>query len=112
MFFILATQPEVARQLGENADDDRFINRFVEEVLRIDPPVRGITRMTTREVDVGGVLLPEGAHLLLLYASANDDESEFPEPRKFDVERPNLGRHFAFGGASIAARRRPWRGWN
>lgn len=98
MFFILATQPEVARQLGENADDDRFINRFVEEVLRIDPPVRGITRMTTREVDVGGVLLPEGAHLLLLYASANDDESEFPEPRKFDVERPNLGRHFAFGG--------------
>jgi cytochrome P450 len=98
MFFILATQPDVAGQLSENADDDRFINRFVEEVLRIDPPVRGITRMTTKEIEVGGALLPEGAHLLLLYASANDDECEFPNPREFDVERPNLGRHFAFGG--------------
>lgn len=98
MFFILATQPEVARQLAENVDDDRFVTRFVEEVLRIDPPVRGITRMTTQEVEVGGVLLPAGAHLLLLYASANDDESEFPAPREFNVERTNLGRHFAFGG--------------
>ncbi len=74
MFFILATQPDVAGQLSENVDDDRFVTRFVEEVLRIDPPVRGITRMTTQEVEVGGVLLPAGAHLLLLYASANDDE--------------------------------------
>ena len=98
MFFILATQPEVARQLSENVDDDRFVTRFVEEVLRIDPPVRGITRMTTEEVEVGGVKLPAGAHLLLLYASANDDANEFPAPRQFNVERPNLGRHFAFGG--------------
>lgn len=98
MFFILATQPELTQKLYDNIDDDRMLSRFVEEVLRIDPPVRGLTRMTTKEVEVGGVTLPQGAHLLLLYASANDDETQFPSPREFDIDRPNVARHMAFGG--------------
>jgi cytochrome P450 len=53
--------------------------------------------MATREVQLGGVTLPAGAHMLLLYASANDDESEFPCPRDFDANRGNLGRHLSFG---------------
>jgi cytochrome P450 len=36
--------------------------------------------------------------MLLVYDSGNDDETVFPEPRKFDMDRPNLGRHVAFGG--------------
>lgn len=71
-------------------------NRFVEELLRIEPPVRGLSRMTTREVELGGVKLPAHAHLLLLFGSANDDETEFACPRAFDLDRPNLGRHVAF----------------
>lgn len=98
MFFILATRPDVAEMLYKNIDDDRLVTRFVEEVLRYDAPVRGLTRMVTKEVEVGGVKLPEGAHLLLLYASANDDETVFPCPREFDVTRENVGRHFSFGG--------------
>jgi cytochrome P450 len=98
LFFILATKPDIAQLLRDSVDDDRLLTRFVEELLRIDPPVRGITRMTTKEVEVGGVTLPKGAHLLLLYASANDDETEFPCPRQFDMERGNLGRHVSFGG--------------
>lgn len=54
--------------------------------------------MTTRAVELGGVTLPEGAHLLLLYASANDDENEFECPREFNMERTNFGRHMSFGG--------------
>jgi cytochrome P450 len=56
--------------------------------------------MTTREVELGGRLLPKGAHLLVLYPSANMDESVFPEPRKFDITRPNLGRHVTFGSGT------------
>lgn len=97
MFFVLATRPDLADLLSKSADDDRLLQRFVEELLRIDPPVRGITRMTTEEVEVGGVKLPRGAHLLLLYASANDDETVFPCPQEFDMDRPNLGRHVSFG---------------
>lgn len=98
MFYILATQPKVVETLKNTADDDRLLSRFVEELLRIEPPVRGLSRMTTKDVEVGGKLLPKGSHLLLMYASANDQEDVFPCPRDFDMERSNLGRHVAFGG--------------
>ena len=98
LMFILATQPEVAQVLRDSVDDDRLLNRFVEELLRIEPPVRGLSRMTTREVELGGKLLPKGAHMLLMYASGNDDESQFACPRDFDLNRGNLGKHLAFGG--------------
>jgi cytochrome P450 len=97
LMLILATQPEMVRQLSEAVEDERLLNRFVEELLRIEPPVRGLSRMTTKEVELGGKILPAGAHLLLLYASANDDEAEFACPRNFDITRGNLGRHLSFG---------------
>lgn len=98
LFFLLATRPDVAALLQEAVEDDRKLNRFVEELLRNEPPVRALSRMTTREVRIGETTVPEGAHLLLVYGSGNDDETVFPEPRRFDPERPNLGRHVAFGG--------------
>jgi cytochrome P450 len=95
--------------LRDSIDDDRFLARFVEELLRIEPPVRGLAKMTTREVELGGRLLPNRAHLLVLYASGNDDETVFDCPRRFDLSRSNLGKHVAFGvgvhrciGASLA----------
>lgn len=87
----------MAKQLQETVDDDRLLTRFVEERLRIEPPVRGLSRMTSREVQLGGKVLPKGAHILLLFASGNDDENEFPCLRNFDVNRGNLGRHLSFG---------------
>ena len=98
LFYILGTQPKVAEILMNAADDDRLMSRFTEELLRIEPPVRGLSRMTTKEVELGGKTLPAHAHLLLMYASANDQEEVFGCPRDFDMERSNLGRHVSFGG--------------
>lgn len=98
LVYVLATQPEVMKKLEESVDDDRLMSRFVEELLRIEPPVRGLSRMTTKEVELGGKVLPKGAHMLLMYASANDDEGEFKCPRDFDMTRGNLGKHVSFGG--------------
>jgi cytochrome P450 len=98
LFYILATQPKVAEILKNAADDDRLMSRFTEELLRIEPPVRGLSRMTTKQVELGGKLLPKGAHMLLMYASANDQEEVFACPRDFDMERSKLGRHVSFGG--------------
>lgn len=96
LLLILATEPAIAQQLAAAVDDERLLTRFVEELLRLEPPVRGLARMTTREVELGGTLLPAGAHLLLLFASANDDETVFPNPREFDLNRGNIGRQMAF----------------
>jgi cytochrome P450 len=96
LLVLLATRHDVAEDLYAHRDDDRWLNRFVEELLRWEPPSRGLTRMTTREVDLGGTILPDGAHLLLLWASGNDTETVFPDPRRFDMMRENVLRHLSF----------------
>ena len=65
--------------------------------------------MTTCETELGGQKLPKGAHMLVLYASGNADETRFECPQQFDTSRGNLGSHVAFGvgihrciGASLA----------
>ncbi len=98
LFYVLTTKPGMADLLLEIVDDDRKLNRFVEEHMRNEPPVRALSRMCTKETVVNGTTIPEGAHMLLVYDSGNDDETVFPEPRTFDIERTNLGRHVAFGG--------------
>lgn len=100
LFFILATREEIGKLLREAVDEGRLLTRFVEELLRFDPPTRGLMRMTTCETVLGGVPLPKGAHLLVLYGSACDDETQFPRPRDFDLSRKNLNRHLAFGAGT------------
>lgn len=98
LFHLIVTHPGMDKVLEESVADDRRLNRFVEELLRLEPPVRALSRMCTRDTVVGGTAIPAGAHMLLVYASGNDDETVFPNPRDFDMDRPNLGRHVAFGG--------------
>jgi cytochrome P450 len=97
LLYVLATEPEIAKTLQDAVDDDRLMNRFVEELLRREPPVRGLAKMTTREVKLGDTLLPAHAHMLILYTSGNEDETVFECPRNFDLNRSNLGKHVAFG---------------
>jgi cytochrome P450 len=97
MMMILATQPDIAKQLYEHADDDRFLTRFVEEILRLEPPVHGLFRTTMREVELGGTRIPAYSQVCIMFASANDDDGTFGCPRTLDVERKNYNRHLTFG---------------
>jgi len=97
LMYILATQPQLAEQLYRNVDDDRVMTRFVEETLRIQPPVHGLFRTAMKEVTLGDTVVPPLAQLCVLFASANDDESTFAAPRELDVQRGNIGKHLTFG---------------
>ena len=58
--------------------------------------MHSLFRNTTRAVEVAGTTIPANAKVLVLYASANRDETQFPEPDRFDITRaPN--NHLAFG---------------
>jgi cytochrome P450 len=98
LLFLIAGSPALAAQLEECVGDSVRLGRFVEELLRIEPPVRGLFRVTTREVELGGKLLPEGAYVCMLFASGNDDEAVFDCPRTFNIDRKNLVKHLSFGG--------------
>ncbi len=77
--------------------DPSQIGRAVEEMLRWVSPIVSMMRTATRDVELRGQRVREGERLLLLYASANRDESVFERADRFDVERePNP--HVAFGG--------------
>ena len=97
LLFILATQEDLAEELYPQIDDDRVMNRFVEEVLRIQPPVHGLFRTAMQDVEIGGTKVPAMSQLCVLFASANDDESKFAHPRDLDLERRNVGNHLSFG---------------
>jgi cytochrome P450 len=97
LLFLLATRPEVGERLRECADDDKRLTRFVEELLRLAPPSRALSRTTTCDVELGGKFMPKGTQLLVVFESGNDDETEFACPRDFDPERKNLAKHVSFG---------------
>jgi cytochrome P450 len=96
----LAPNPDVAQQFYASADDDKRMGKLVEEILRLEPPVRAMSRVTTKAFELGGTPLAEGAHLLLLFASGNDDEAVFEQAREFDMERRNLVKSMSFGSGA------------
>lgn len=79
------------------ADPARAIPKLTEEALRRDAPHRGLFRITTGEVSLGGTALPAGAPMLLLFGSGNRDEAVFARPDDVDLDRPNVRDHLAFG---------------
>jgi len=97
LLFILATEPGLADSLYPHVDDDRMMARFVEEVMRIAPPVHGLFRTAMRDVTVGETVIPAMAQVCVMYASANDDDAKFPDPRHLDWQRPNVGASLTFG---------------
>lgn len=70
----------------------------IDEIIRWSSPVYSFQRTATKDVELGGQSIRKGDRLLLLYASANYDETVFDNPRTFDIGRdPNP--HLGFGGS-------------
>lgn len=77
--------------------DSPMLKRAVEESLRLESPVQLGPRLVVEDTEVGGVPIPRGSIVLVVWASGNRDEEIFECPAAFDVERPNAKDHVAFG---------------
>ena len=80
----LAERPEVQDLLRA---EPGTIPAAVDELLRIHPPLVANRRRATREVAVGGRLIPAGAPVTLLWASADRDEAVMGDPDEFRLDR-------------------------
>jgi cytochrome P450 family 142 subfamily A polypeptide 1 len=95
------------RDQWERLNDDRsLLDSTVEEMLRWVSPIKNMARTVTKDVELAGQQLEAGDELLLLYASANRDETVFADPQVFDIARsPNdhvafgFGSHFCLGNS-------------
>ena len=96
MLLRLLQHPDAMRRLR---DDPSLIPAGIEEALRYDSPVNGLFRTNAESCDVHGVEIPPRSKLQILYASANRDPQQFPNPDEFIIDRPRseVGRHVAFG---------------
>jgi cytochrome P450 len=70
-----------------------------EEMIRFDPPLQLFERwVLTDDFAIGGVQIPRGAKIALLFGAANRDPRVFERPDQFDVARENAVQHIGFGG--------------
>jgi cytochrome P450 len=85
-------------QLEMLRQDPSLLLSAIDELLRFDPPpVPGVFRYATEDVDIGGTTIPKGSLVILSVAAANRDPQRFPEPDRLDVTRQEI-EHMAFGG--------------
>lgn len=102
---LLTEHPDQRRRLIEDAS---LVPDAVEEFLRLSSPVQALGRTTTRDVELGGRVIPEGARVLLHYAAANRDPREFgADADELDVTRAprriltfSHGAHHCLGAAA------------
>ena len=90
----LAEHPETQDVL--RAHKDR-IPDFLEEVLRVESPVKTDFRLTRRSTTLAGVDVVAGTPVMLLNGAANRDPRRFDRPHEVDIDRPNAQSHIAFG---------------
>ncbi|MGB9279353.1 MAG: cytochrome P450 [Pseudonocardiaceae bacterium] len=93
-------------------NDPALAAQAVEEIFRFASPIErqraarrgGLTRYASVDVEIDGVTIGAGDTVMFAVQEANEDESVFPEPKRFDITReriPHLslshGAHFCLG---------------
>ncbi len=94
LLLTLLTNPD---QLAAVRADRNLVPQAIEESLRLETPLLNITRIATKDTEVNGVPVPAGSTVMLMLASANRDETRFPDPDRFDIFREDPKPHISFG---------------
>lgn len=76
--------------------DRSLIPGAIDEGMRLQPVLRMTMRRLTEPATYRDVAFPAGSVLICNTYAANRDPEAFPEPERFDIERPNAGRHLTF----------------
>lgn len=84
-------------QLARIRADRKLIPNAVEEALRLEAPVQGSVRRVREDTEFGDVPMGEGSRLLIVTGAANRDPKMFPDPDRFDLDRPDPRAHITFG---------------
>jgi cytochrome P450 len=93
LLLCLDDNPTAATAVRTNPD---LIPGAIEETMRQRPPFPTSKRLVTRDTEIGGVPVPEGAGVVLWLAAGNHDPDVFDDPGTFDVAR-SRNSHLGFG---------------
>ena len=93
LFWHVLSTPGALDAIGQ---DRAVIANAVEESLRLEPAAGRVDRYATEDVDIGGAHIRRGDLVIVSLTAANRDPATFPNPDRFDIERPNARSHLAF----------------
>ena len=83
------------------ADPDGLKKKASEEGLRFEPVVSGIPRVTTKDLEIEGYVIPAGAVLMVSLLSVLRDPEVYADPETFNIHRTDQQRwHLAFGAGA------------
>lgn len=95
LLMFLGRHPEQWQLLKQNPG---LIPNAIGEALRLDPPLQAFSRYVTADTVLGGVEIPAGSRVNLIYGSGNRDEERWGDrANEFDITRQNPTQHLGFG---------------
>ncbi len=77
--------------------DRSLIPNMVSEIIRYQTPVIHMRRTATADAELAGKVIRKGDKVVMWYVSGNRDETVIEDPERFDVSRPKVRQHLAFG---------------
>jgi cytochrome P450 len=90
----IAKDPSILDRVSK---DRVALENFIEETLRMYPPVMISYRIATRDTEIGGFPVKEDEVVVVSNASGNYDTSKFACPYQPDIDRENVRKHLSFG---------------
>lgn len=90
---LLARRPMLQQELRENPGR---LRSFIEELLRLDGGAKSVSRITTRDVTIGGTTIPAGSRVELCVGLVHRDEADAMSGQ--DMKLAGSHRHWSFGG--------------
>lgn len=91
---ILGERPDLQQQLQAQRG---LIPNFVEEVLRLESPIKGNFRLSRLTKTVAATKIPAGTTVMTVISGANRDPRRFEQPDELRLDRENARHHLAFG---------------
>ena len=90
----IGDRPEIQQQLRDNRE---LVPAFIEEMLRLESPIKGTFRLAKVATTIAGTEIPAGSTVMVLPSAANRDPREFESPDELKLDRKNARQHIAFG---------------
>jgi cytochrome P450 len=77
--------------------DPGLIPAMVSETIRWQTPLAHMSRVATRDVEMGGKTIKKGDRVVMWYISGNRDEAVVENPNAFIIDRERPRHHMSFG---------------
>src|SRR5258705_758178 len=92
---VLCDHPDQWALLAEHPE---LAPRAVEELMRHTPAIFGAMRKAVEDVELGGLVIPAGTHVIANTAAANRDPAVYDAPHRLDITRENPPPMLTFRG--------------